>query len=137
MASMKRLSIAAFLLLPLPCLAYGGFPLGATDAELLGGLAWRFALGMLLVAGPWVAGSLLAERFRGLAVLAVGAGTGLVGYAIAVPQLTAMGEFGYPHLVIPILGYGFEVFQLYFVAKIVLLLARRPALEPPLTVAAG
>lgn len=115
---MRRLLLFAFALLPLPCLAYGGFPPDATDAELLGGLAWRFALGMLLVAGPWVAGSLLVERFQGMALIAIAAGTALLGYAIAVPQLMAMGTFGYAHLLMPILGMGFAAFQIYFVCKL-------------------
>lgn len=126
---MKRLWLAAFLLLPLPCLAYGGFPPNATDAELLGGLAWRFALGMLLVAGPWVAGSFLVERFQGMALIAIAAGTALLAYAIAVPQLVAMGTFGYPHLVMPILGMGFAAFQIYFVCKLAWVVISRSEAE--------
>ncbi len=129
MATMKRLSFAAFLLLPLPCLAYGGFPQGATDAELLGGLAWRFALGMLLVAGPWIAGSIALERFKGMPLIAIAGGTALLGYAIAVPQLAAMGTFGYPHLIMPILGIGFVTFQIYFIGKLLWVVIRQPGAE--------
>ena len=126
-----RLAAFAFLLLPLPCLAYGGFPPDATDGQLLGGLAGRLAIGLPLIALPWIAGSFLAERCRGAALLAVGAGTTILAWALVGPQLVEMGEFGYPHLVVPILGKGFLAFQVYFAAKIVWVLVRRPAPEPP------
>lgn len=130
---MLRAALLAFTLLPLPCLAYGGFPPDASDGELMGGLASRFAIGLLLVGLPWIAGSLLAERFRGVVLAVVAAGTAAVGWAIAPPQLVAMGEFGYPHLVVPILWGGFVAFQAYFAAKILWLMARRAPEPPPST----
>lgn len=118
---MRRTAIVAFSLSPVLALAYRGFPPGATDAGLLGGLTW-----MAPVAGPWIAGSILVERFRGASLLAVAAGTALLGYVLAALLAPALLSFGAAQHVPQVLGLGFITLQLYFAGKLFWVATRPP-----------
>ncbi len=131
----SALLISAFALAPLPCLAYGGFPPGATDGELMWGLVRLFLRGLPFITLPWIAGSILVERTQG--PLRVGIVLALVAgvNALLLPEFSVMGSFGFSHLVMPILATGHFAFMGYFLVKCLRVWRRSPLPERPISVA--
>ncbi len=133
----SALFIAAFALAPLPCLAYGGFPQDATDGQLMWGLLRLFLRSLPFITLPWIAGSFLVERTTG--PLRIGIVLALVVgvNGLLLPELSVMGSFGFPHLVVPILATGHFAFMGYFLVKCLLVWRRPPMPERPIPAAGG